>query len=78
MRHVLVAIIRMYQLVSRFTPATCRFKPSCSEYAAQAILHYGALRGMWMALKRLLRCHPWAAGGYDPVAIPGEETVESI
>ena len=67
MRRILVAFIRMYQLISRFTPPTCRYQPSCSEYAAQAILRYGSLKGIWMAMKRLLRCHPWCAGGYDPV-----------
>jgi putative membrane protein insertion efficiency factor len=68
MRHVLVALVRMYQkYVSPWTPAACRFSPTCSEYAAQAIMKYGPVRGMGMALWRLCRCHPFHPGGYDPV-----------
>ncbi len=67
MRHVLVFTIRMYQRVSKYTPRVCRFEPTCSEYAAQAIIRYGAVKGTWMAFRRVLRCHPWNAGGYDPV-----------
>ena len=68
MRHVLVALVRMYQqYVSRWTPPLCRFSPTCSEYAVQAILKHGALRGVGMALWRLCRCHPFHPGGYDPV-----------
>ena len=67
MRHLLVALIRIYQKVSRFTPSTCRFQPTCSEYAAQALQRYGVVKGGWMGLRRILRCHPWTAGGDDPV-----------
>ncbi len=68
MRHVLVALVRMYQkYVSPWTPAACRFSPTCSEYAAQAIMKYGPVRGVGMALWRLCRCHPFHPGGYDPV-----------
>ncbi|MGI4792230.1 MAG: membrane protein insertion efficiency factor YidD [Janthinobacterium lividum] len=68
MRHVLVTLIRMYQrYISRWTPATCRFSPSCSEYAAQAIDRHGPLRGVGLAFWRLCRCHPFHSGGYDPV-----------
>ncbi len=68
MRHVLVLLVRMYQkYVSPWTPSACRFSPSCSEYAAQAILKYGPVRGVGMALWRLCRCHPFHPGGYDPV-----------
>ncbi len=64
----LVFLVRVYQrLVSPLFPATCRFVPSCSEYAAQALLRHGLLRGMWYAAHRILRCHPWAEGGEDPV-----------
>ena len=68
MRHVLVALVRMYQkYISPWTPAVCRFSPSCSEYAVQAILKYGPVRGTGMAVWRLCRCHPFHPGGCDPV-----------
>ena len=68
MRHVLIAVIRMYQrYVSRWTPSSCRFNPTCSEYAVQAMERYGALRGTGLALARLSRCHPFHRGGDDPV-----------
>jgi putative membrane protein insertion efficiency factor len=64
----LVAAIRAYQrTISRLLPPACRFTPSCSEYAAQAIERYGGARGTALAAKRLMRCHPWHRGGYDPV-----------
>lgn len=65
----LMALIRIYQtLVSPWLGSHCRFAPSCSAYAREAIDRHGAGRGSWMALRRLLRCHPWNAGGWDPVA----------
>jgi putative membrane protein insertion efficiency factor len=64
---VVVALIRVYQRVSRWTPRVCRYWPTCSEYAADAIARHGVLRGGWLAAKRLARCHPFAPGGYDPV-----------
>ncbi|MDX2193557.1 MAG: membrane protein insertion efficiency factor YidD [Gemmatimonadales bacterium] len=65
---MLLGVIRAYQRVlSPLNPPVCRFHPSCSHFAAEAIERYGARRGGWMALKRLLRCHPWHPGGYDPV-----------
>ncbi len=68
MRHVLVALVRIYQrYISRWTPPTCRFTPTCSEYAVQALGRYGAVRGLGMALWRLCRCHPFHPGGNDPV-----------
>lgn len=68
MRKILVLIIQGYRLLlSPFLIASCRFYPSCSEYAQQAIMEHGVLRGLWLAIKRLSRCHPWHAGGIDPV-----------
>jgi len=71
MRWFLRAMVRAYQLlVSPLLPPSCRFLPSCSEYAAEAIERHGALRGMGLALHRLARCHPWGGSGYDPVPEP--------
>jgi putative membrane protein insertion efficiency factor len=67
-RRVLIAPIRAYQrYISPMRPPTCRYYPTCSAYAVEALETHGALRGGWLALRRLLRCHPWHAGGHDPV-----------
>lgn len=63
----LVGLISAYQRISRFTPAVCRFHPTCSEYARQALLRHGPWRGLWLAGARLGRCHPFHPGGSDPV-----------
>lgn len=71
---VLRVLIRAYQWVlSPVLPGVCRYEPSCSEYAVQALARFGALRGGWLALRRVARCHPWGGCGYDPVpeAEPG-------
>lgn len=72
MRNPLVAVavvsIEAYQrLISPLFPPSCRFTPTCSNYALQAIERHGLLKGGWLALKRIGRCHPWNPGGYDPV-----------
>jgi len=68
MTRLLVALVRLYQrFVSPGLPAACRFHPSCSSYAAEALVRHGAARGSWLAVRRLSRCHPFHAGGIDPV-----------
>jgi hypothetical protein len=65
---VLIAVIRLYQLtLSSFLGGACRFTPSCSAYAREAIEVHGARRGAWLAARRLVRCHPLGSSGYDPV-----------
>ena len=67
-KFVTLQLLRVYKwAVSPMLPPACRFVPSCSEYAMEAVERYGALRGGWMALTRILRCHPFARSGYDPV-----------
>jgi len=69
---VLRAAMRGYQLlVSPLLPPACRFLPTCSEYASEAVERHGACRGGILALRRLARCHPWGGSGYDPVPEPG-------
>ncbi|MEL7199551.1 MAG: membrane protein insertion efficiency factor YidD [Pseudomonadota bacterium] len=68
MKQILIWIARGWQLgPSRIIPPTCRFSPSCSEYAIQALQKHGAIKGGWLAAKRIGRCHPWGGSGHDPV-----------
>lgn len=68
-----LVLIRLYQLVlSPFLGGSCRFVPSCSEYAREAVYAHGALRGMILAVRRVARCHPFAKAGLDPVPAPGK------
>jgi uncharacterized protein len=67
---VALGAIRLYQAARHGRPSPCRFTPSCSAYAADAVTTHGALRGSWLALRRLGRCHPFGSSGYDPVPLP--------
>lgn len=65
---IFILIARAWQIgPSRILPSSCRYAPSCSAYAIEALSRYGALKGGWLALRRILRCHPWGGHGYDPV-----------
>jgi hypothetical protein len=66
-------LVRLYQCtLGTVLPNSCRYQPTCSHYALAALAEYGAVRGTWLALKRILRCHPFAHGGYDPVPLRTE------
>lgn len=68
MKTLLILLIRFYRsCISPPKPPVCRFTPTCSEYALEAIMKYGPLKGSWLAIKRICRCHPWGGSGYDPV-----------
>lgn len=65
---LLILIARGWQIgPSRILPPSCRYSPSCSSYAIEALQRYGPIKGSWLATKRLMRCHPWGGSGYDPV-----------
>lgn len=67
LKRLALFLIKIYQILTVNTPPSCRYYPSCSNYAMEAIEKYGLIKGGWMSVKRIARCHPWAPGGYDPV-----------
>lgn len=67
MKNIILFLISIYQKISKLTPPVCRFTPTCSEYTRQAIVKYGLLKGLWLGVKRISKCHPFHEGGYDPV-----------
>ena len=72
---ILIRLVRFYQVViSPWTPPSCRFTPTCSAYAIEAITEHGVGRGGWFAIRRIARCHPWGGYGYDPVPLSVEAT----
>ncbi|MBQ9960629.1 MAG: membrane protein insertion efficiency factor YidD [Firmicutes bacterium] len=67
-KKIMILFIRFYQLcISPYFPATCRFTPTCSTYFIQALEKYGVFKGSYLGIKRILKCHPWHEGGYDPL-----------
>ena len=75
----ILLLIRFYRAgISPMLPPACRYTPTCSAYAEEAVRRYGAARGSWLALRRLLRCHPWGGSGPDPVPDPGAPEHERI
>lgn len=80
MKYLLIGLLKLYRtFISPLYGQVCRYHPTCSAYALDAVREYGSLKGSWLAVRRLLRCHPWAAGGYDPVPprhSPSRETAD--
>jgi len=66
--YIPIVLVRLYQiLISPFFPSSCRFTPTCSSYAIDALRKHGIIKGMWLSIKRIAKCHPWGGHGYDPV-----------
>ncbi|SMO33170.1 membrane protein insertion efficiency factor YidD [Fodinibius sediminis] len=75
MKYLFIGLIRIYQLaISPWMPKSCRYHPTCSAYGIEALQKHGAMKGLWLTVKRISRCHPWGDEGYDPVPEPKTET----
>ncbi len=75
LKTLFIGLVRLYQIaISPMLGANCRFTPSCSSYAIEAIQIHGVVMGIWLAIKRVSRCHPYHAGGFDPVPLPKQQT----
>lgn len=71
MRYLLIGLVRLYQLIiSPHFPSRCLYRPTCSQYSLEALRKHGAVKGLWLSVKRISRCHPWSEGGFDPVPEP--------
>ena len=75
MKYLLIGLVRLYQyIISPYLPSSCRFTPTCSQYGIEALRKHGALKGGWLTIKRIGRCHPWSKGGHDPVPNHNKES----
>lgn len=76
MKNVLIALIKCYQKIPGHWHSSCRFVPTCSNYAIEAITTYGSIKGVYLAVRRIFRCNPWGNSGYDPVPLKKEKKNE--
>ena len=79
MKHVLIGLLKVYRaVISPLYGNVCKFHPTCSAYALDAVQMHGAVKGTWLTMKRLVRCHPWSLGGYDPVPATDAQKVQRV